>query len=109
MGLRQHISIEFPAIQPSPVTGVTFDDPFAWTSPSTNPHDIEQKDNLGRTVLMRAAVRGYDRQVEELLKAGADPSVTDDRGRNILEQVPKGQIWIINMLEKALDTKHDLP
>ena len=69
MGLQQEISIEFVSIQPSTVTGVKFDDPFTGSSFAANPHDIDQKDNLGRTSLMRAAVRGYDRQMEELLKS----------------------------------------
>lgn len=102
MGLQQEISIEFVAIQPAPAADVGFDNRFTGHSRSTNRRDVDQRDGLGRTALMRAAVRGYDREVEELLKAGADPSATDNQGRGILEQVPRSRAWIIAMLEDAI-------
>ena len=102
MELQQDVFIDFVAIQVAPVAGVEFDDPFTGMSKTANPYEIDKPDALGRTALMRAAIRGYDRQVEELLKAGADPSVIDNQQRGILEQVPWGQMWIITLLENAL-------
>lgn len=102
MGLQQKISVELVAIRPAPAADVRFDNLFTAHSPCSIPRDIDQKDGLGRTALMRAAVRGHDREVEELLKAGADPSATDNQGRSILEQLPTGRVWIIAMLEGAI-------
>ena len=106
MGILQEISTEFVAINVTSCSGVEFDDPFRATTPrGKDPDNIDEKDALGRTALMRAAIRGYDRQVEELLAAGADPGITDSRGRGILEQMPRGSSWIRTSLEEAL-TKH---
>lgn len=48
---------------------------------------------------------GHAHLVEELLAAGADPAAIDNRGRGIIEQVPKSETWIIAMLEAALAKK----
>jgi hypothetical protein len=100
MGLRSSVVVEFMAVRPAVREGVEFDDVLAGITPIERGGDIDQRDLLGRTALMRAAARGYDRQVEELLAAGADPSVIDGSGRGVLEQARAG--WIIVMLEQAL-------
>jgi hypothetical protein len=102
MELQQDVLIKFVGIQVAPVRRVEFDDAFIRWRTTTDPNEIDQRDALGRTALMRAAIRGYDRQVEELLKAGADPSIIDKQQRGILEQVPRGRIWIASLLENAL-------
>jgi hypothetical protein len=102
LGLRQEVSIEFVCIRPAPHNGVEFDGQFRSLQPIRNDEDIDQRDGLGRTALMRAAMRGYDDLVEELLAAGANPLVVDYSGRGILDQLSQGQIWTIKMLEDAV-------
>jgi ankyrin repeat protein len=99
MGLRSRVDVEFIAIRAAEHEGVVFDNVLASMTPVAS-DDIDRRDALGRTALMRAAARGYDRQVEQLLEAGADPNVVDDRGRCILE-LARGA-WIISMIEKAI-------
>lgn len=100
MGLTSGVEVEFMAIRAAVHEGVLIDDVLASMTPVPSADDIDQRDALGRTALMRAAARGYDRQVEQLLEAGANPSVVDDRGRGALD-VARGT-WIISMIEQAV-------
>jgi hypothetical protein len=102
MKLQQSITLEFVAIGQTIHDGVEFDDCFTRHSSTIDASEIDKKDALGRTALMRAAIRGHGDLVEELLAAGANPATIDGRGSGILEQVKGGQIWIRAMLETAL-------
>jgi hypothetical protein len=100
--LRSKVSVEFVTVGICIHDGVVFDDLLGARTPVVEDSaDLDKRDALGRTALMRAAVRGYDRQVEQLLAAGADPNVRDSRGRGILEQVRRNS-WIFILLEQAL-------
>jgi hypothetical protein len=102
MGIRQPVSVEFSVNSNTTHEGVEFDNVFSGRCPSTDLSNIDQKDALGRTALMRAAIRGHGHWVEELLAAGADPATVDNQGRGIIEQMRKSQTWTITMLEEAL-------
>ena len=109
MGILQEVSIDFVAIKGTACPGVEFDNPFKAATPLGRGFSTLSRRCLGRTALMRAAVfRGYDRQVEELLAAGADPSASDrQRHRGILQQIRKGSLWIRTMLEDALAERRE--
>ena len=52
-------------------------------SVSSGPHAtnmLDKRDTKGRTPLFNAAKNGDIEEVEKLLKAGADPNITDDYG-----------------------------
>ena len=103
MGLRQAVSVEFASIGVCYQAGVEFDD-FSGRCASTDVRDVDRQDALGRTALMRAAVRGHLDVVEELLAAGADPSIVDHRGRSILDHV-HGNFWIKALFEQAIELR----
>jgi ankyrin repeat protein len=105
MGLRQQVSLETVNIGNLVHPGAEFDDALTGRSPDTHANDIDHRDALGRTALMRAAVRGHDHVVEELLAAGASPTAVDCRGRGILEQVKPRHTWIVVLLESALSKR----
>ncbi|HEY2584718.1 MAG TPA: ankyrin repeat domain-containing protein [Tepidisphaeraceae bacterium] len=107
LGLQSAVVVEFAAIRPVVQELVEFDDVLGGDTPIGNAADIDQRDPLGRTALMRAAARGYDHQVEQLLATGADPSVVDHRGRGVLEQARPG--WISTMIEQALAKRTAYP
>ncbi|ETS78896.1 hypothetical protein PFICI_08749 [Pestalotiopsis fici W106-1] len=46
--------------------------------------DVNAKDKLGRTALVYAIRQDYDDLVEDIIKAGADPLMTNNRGRDSL-------------------------
>jgi hypothetical protein len=102
MGIRQPISVEFVVDNNITHAGVEFDDVFSGRSPNMDLSNIDERDALGRTALMRAAIRGHAHLVEELLAADADPTIVDNRGRGICEQVRKRQTWIVTICEEAL-------
>lgn len=102
MGLRQKVAVEFVAINGVvSCAGVEFDSLSGYT-PMASRGESDFRDGLGRTALMRAAIRGYDRQVEELLALGADPTVVDNRGRGIMELMSRRSGWFASMVEEAL-------
>ncbi|MGA2500111.1 MAG: ankyrin repeat domain-containing protein [Tepidisphaeraceae bacterium] len=103
LGLRQDVSIEFVDFGAVVCDGVEFDMDGLCSAP--DPQDIDQRDALGRTALMRAAMRGYDYVVEDLLAAGADPTAVDHEGRSILDRVGRGNLWIISLLEDAIQKR----
>jgi len=49
--------------------------------------DVNAKDEIGETALMRAAWNGHTAAIETLLKAGADARATDKDGHNALWHV----------------------
>jgi hypothetical protein len=100
--LRQAVQLQFTHIGVSAHDGVEFDDWNTGRSPSLDWGDVDRRDALGRTELWRAAARGYDRLVEDLLAAGADPRVTDSQGRNILEFLGPGDDWLRTVLKDAM-------
>ncbi|MFI5380611.1 MAG: hypothetical protein ACHRHE_15040 [Tepidisphaerales bacterium] len=100
LGLRQYVTIEFVDFGTVVCDGVEFDIDRPCSAP--DPQDIDQRDALGRTALMRAAMRGYDYVIEDLLAAGADPSAVDHEGHSILDRVPRGNLWTITLLEEAI-------
>lgn len=102
MGILQTVSAEFALQINTTHAGVEFDDPRSGSCRSLDPLHLDQRDALGRTALMRAAVRGHGHLVEEMPAGGADPTTIENRGRGITEQVPKGQTWIIAAIEEAL-------
>ncbi|MDP9174379.1 MAG: ankyrin repeat domain-containing protein [Planctomycetota bacterium] len=102
MGIRQAVSVTFSVNSGTVLSGVEFDDVFSGRGPDLDPSKIDQRDALGRTALMRAAVRGHIHLVEALLARGANPVVMDHRGRGIMEQMPRGETWIIAMIEEAI-------
>ena len=92
--LRQDAEVEFVGIAPLVHEGVQFDDLPMQTTSVPIDGDINGRDALGRTPLMRAAMRGYERQVQQLLEAGADVSIPDADGRNVLDIVRQGRVSI---------------
>ncbi len=44
-----------------------------------NPHEVIDQES-GRTILMEAALRGYEHMVGLLLESGADPKAEDSDG-----------------------------
>jgi hypothetical protein len=104
MGIQQPVSMEF-SVGYTAHAGVEFDDMSSRCCPGVDLTDIDKRDALGRTALMRAAVRRHSEWVDELLAAGADPTVVDNSGRGIIEQVGKGAAWEI---EEAI-AKHRKP
>jgi hypothetical protein len=100
--LLQEVQVEFVAINATSHEGVEFDDPATGRPPSLDWHDIDRRDGLGRTTLMRAVERGHEQFVEELLEAGADPFVRDREGRTMLEKLREGQTWLRTVLEAAV-------
>ena len=50
----------------------------------TSPDDINMQDEDGRTALHYMAETEYPECIETLLKLGADPFITDNRGNNVL-------------------------
>jgi hypothetical protein len=101
MHLRQAVSAEFVVGCNTAHCGVEFDDLSSGRCPSMDTSNVDKRDALGRTALMRAAVRGHCELAEELLAAGADPTVVDNRGRGILEQLRTRQQWFIRIVEIA--------
>jgi len=74
--LRQVVDFEFASLRPVVHPGVTTD---RWGYATSVPADINERDQLGRTALWRAAFRGYAEQVLELLEAGADAGIPRTR------------------------------
>lgn len=105
MQLRQAVSLRFVAVDATAHADVEFDDAFLAQTTPVDKHNIDQRDALGRTALMRAAFRGYDRQVESLLAAGADPTVTNDAGKTILDICRGRNAWITTLLEEAIERR----
>jgi ankyrin repeat protein len=101
MSIRHPVSVEFTVNSNATRAGVEFDDVFSGRCPTTNLSNIDARDALGRTALMRAAIRGHAHLVEELLAGGADPSAVDNRGRGIVEQA-RTNTWIVTICEEAL-------
>ena len=53
---------------------------------------IDAQDAEGRTALMYAAEHGREERVAELLKAGADPSVADKKGKTASDYAPNARV-----------------
>lgn len=53
--------------------------------------DIDSRDDLGRTALMLATLRGHSEAVDLLLEKGADPNVADNRGVTPLQAARQGK------------------
>lgn len=53
--------------------------------------DIDSRDDLGRTALMLATLRGHAQAVDLLLEKGADPNVADNRGVTPLQAAKEGK------------------
>ncbi len=70
LNLLQEVHVEFMGIASVLHEGVLHDD-FTGRSPRLDFYDIDARDALGRTALMRAAIRGHRSMVEMLLEAGA--------------------------------------
>jgi hypothetical protein len=100
MGLTQPVSVRFPDVAVVPHAEVEFDDINGFP-PNFNRNEVDRRDALGRTALMRAARHGHDHVVEYLLGLGADPSVVDYRGRGVLEQAAS-RVWISKLIGDAL-------
>jgi hypothetical protein len=100
--LQQKVEAQFVSLGIAFHEGVEFDDPLTGRAPSLDWREVDRRDALGRTALMRAATRGHAHLAEELLTAGADPGAADQKGRCILDLVPQGELWIRTLLEKAL-------
>jgi ankyrin repeat protein len=98
--LDGEVLVNFRGIAAEVHEGVLFDD-FNGRSPGLDYYDIDARDALGRTALMRAAIRGHDYWVELLLEAGADPRVRDYEGRSILDRVRGRSGEIVRMLSDA--------
>ena len=107
-GIVQMVSAEFSVNSSSAHPGVEFDDILSGRCPITDLANVDQKDALGRTALIRAAIRGHDHWVEELLAAGADPAAVDTQGFGIIEKIRKDQTWMITLLEEALTRRASL-
>jgi hypothetical protein len=70
-------------------------------------HNIDERDELGRTALWRAVVRGDTRQIESLLEAGADPTVPGPGGQTLFDRAPTGDVndpYTMWLLEQAATT-----
>ncbi|CAM9417729.1 unnamed protein product, partial [Laminaria digitata] len=63
--------------------------------------DVDAQDNQGRTALYLACLRGHERIVRALLKAGADPDLVDIRGKPAQEVA--GQQKIYQLLQFKAD------
>jgi RNA polymerase primary sigma factor len=48
-------------------------------------HDLDARDEKGRTLLMLAALKGYFDICEQLISSGADPLLQDDENRNAFD------------------------
>jgi hypothetical protein len=99
--LRQAVEFEFAKLHGVIHPGVVADN---WAYATSVPADINAKDELGRTALWRAAIRGYADQVESLLAAGADVSLPGPNGQTLLERVRQGHgdgDYIVYLLEQA--------
>lgn len=53
--------------------------------------DIDSRDDLGRTALMLATLRGHSEAVDLLLEKGADPNVADKKGVTPLQAAREGK------------------
>jgi hypothetical protein len=102
---RQTFGLEFRAVRPVVHSGVMFDDPLTGKSAAIDYYDIDRRDALGRTALIRAAERGHDYLVEELLDAGANPLIPDAQGRTALECALALGFWTKQILKLAA-TEH---
>jgi len=90
--LRQSIELEFVGIG-TVVHGAVFDNKYG-SLRTPVPDSIDEPDALGRTALWRAAHRGYEHQVAELLNAGASPNIVGPNGKTLLEQAMSGELDI---------------
>ena len=95
---RQEITVDFKGIAAHIHPEVLFDD-CNGKSPTLDYYDIDARDALGRTALMRAALRGHNHIVESLVEAGADPTIRDKEGRTAIEQVRGRRMSIARMLQ----------
>ena len=92
LGLLHEVRLDFVHISPFVHDGVELDDMFPGKTPVDH-NEINRQDGLGRTALMRAVMRRYDEQVEELLDAGADPTVVDAKGRSAFDYLNEQNLW----------------
>jgi hypothetical protein len=100
--LRQVVDFEFASLRPVVHPGVTTD---RWAYATSVPADINERDQLGRTALWRAAFRGYADQVVELLEAGADAGIPGPDGKTLLEHVRLGNLhgtYTAYLVERAV-------
>jgi hypothetical protein len=102
--LRQAVEFEFVSVHGVVHPGVTADN---WACATSVRADINEKDQLGRTALWRAAFRGYADQVMELLETGADASLPGPDGRTLLEHARQGKFrdtYIGYLLRQAMQS-----
>jgi hypothetical protein len=102
--LRQAVDFEFASLHGVVHPGVTADN---WAYATAVPADVNEKDQLGRTALWRAAFRGYADQVTELLEAGADARLPGPDGQTLLDHAREGKLhdtYIGYLLRQAVDS-----
>ncbi len=65
-------------------------------------HDLDARDEKGRTSLMLAALKGYISICEQLINSGADPLLQDDEGRNAFDIAEiNGHSNVMGLLRKC--------
>jgi hypothetical protein len=102
--LQQPITIDIVKVQAVLHNDVVLDRPG---SDTFVPERIDERDQLGRTALWRAATRGYLSQVEELLHSGANTTIPGPFGKTLSDLIAENRLntSIIVVLEKASDSQ----
>ena len=101
LGLRQEIRVAFGPVHRVIHPGVRVDRADEITEV---PADVNEKDQMGRTALWRAATRGYVEQVASLLEAGANAAIPGPAGKTLLEMAGEGRLrdgMIAALIERA--------
>lgn len=89
--LRQEIDLKIVRLDTLVHEGAIFDDEIRQWTPFDR-ENINTRDGLGRTALLRAVLREYTEQVRELLELGANISIEDYMGRSPLSLMKNGEL-----------------
>lgn len=89
--LQQEIDLKIVKLDTLVHEGAIFDDELRQRTPFDR-ENINNRDGLGRTALLRAVLREYTVQVHELLKLGANISIEDGMGRSPLSLTKNGEL-----------------
>jgi hypothetical protein len=90
--LTQEVNVKMEGIRCVAIRDVVFE----YSQPSFPSGNVDARDGMGRTALIRAAQRGYDDLFTQLMEAGADIHLRDHKGKTAFDYLGPNH-WLLKL------------